>query len=252
MKTCPKCHETKALTEFHKDKYAADGLKHRCKWCVSHKNKDRHGPCDYKMRTALARATGLLTCRDCGIEKSTSEFYTNGNRGWQSRCVECYRAYQNARLALPHNSAKVRERAKARRGEPGYYARYEEWRRARMAADPLFAAKCLARNAVRGAFGRTRKHGFRKGSRTQTLIGCSWQELIDHLAALCYGGMTIDDVLANDGRVHIDHIVPIATAETEEDVVRLNHYTNLQPLWAEDNLEKGDRTDWVHPRDRVQ
>ena len=38
---------------------------------------------------------------------------------------------------------------------------------------------------------------------------------------------------------HIDHIVPLATAKTEEQVAKLNHYTNIQPLWAKDNLSKG-------------
>ena len=38
---------------------------------------------------------------------------------------------------------------------------------------------------------------------------------------------------------HIDHIVPLSSAKTEEEVYKLCHYTNLQPLWAEDNLKKG-------------
>ncbi len=38
--------------------------------------------------------------------------------------------------------------------------------------------------------------------------------------------------------VHIDHIIPMKTAKTEADVLRLNHYTNLQPLWAHDNMKK--------------
>ena len=44
-----------------------------------------------------------------------------------------------------------------------------------------------------------------------------------------------------DGKedVHIDHIVPLATANTEEEVIKLCHYTNLQLLKAKDNLEKG-------------
>jgi len=39
--------------------------------------------------------------------------------------------------------------------------------------------------------------------------------------------------------LHIDHIIPLVTAKTEEDVIKLNHYSNLQYLFAEDNLEKG-------------
>jgi hypothetical protein len=45
--------------------------------------------------------------------------------------------------------------------------------------------------------------------------------------------------LENHGLWHIDHIKPIALATTEEEVIKLNHYTNLQPLWAKDNLKKG-------------
>ena len=42
----------------------------------------------------------------------------------------------------------------------------------------------------------------------------------------------------NRSEWHVDHIIPLATAKTEEDVYRLNHYTNLQPLWAHENIRK--------------
>ena len=44
-----------------------------------------------------------------------------------------------------------------------------------------------------------------------------------------------------EGKIHIDHIIPLAKAKTEEDVYTLCHYTNLQPLWAIDNLKKGSK-----------
>ena len=42
----------------------------------------------------------------------------------------------------------------------------------------------------------------------------------------------------------IEDIIPLATAKTEEDVIKLCHYTNLQLLKGEDNLSKGDKLDW--------
>ena len=44
----------------------------------------------------------------------------------------------------------------------------------------------------------------------------------------------------NHGEWHLDHIVPVSLGETEEEIVSLNHYTNLQPLWKDDNLIKSD------------
>ena len=51
-------------------------------------------------------------------------------------------------------------------------------------------------------------------------------------------GMSLD-IMGRD--IHIDHIIPLSSAKTEEEVYRLCHYTNLQPLWAEENLKKGNR-----------
>ena len=40
---------------------------------------------------------------------------------------------------------------------------------------------------------------------------------------------------------HIDHIIPISSANNEEELIKLCHYTNLQPLWAVDNFKKGSK-----------
>ena len=40
---------------------------------------------------------------------------------------------------------------------------------------------------------------------------------------------------------HIDHIIPISSATTEEEVYKLNHYTNLRPMWGSDNIRKSNK-----------
>ena len=43
---------------------------------------------------------------------------------------------------------------------------------------------------------------------------------------------------SNHGKWHIDHKIPISWAKTEEEIIKLSHYTNLQPMWAEENIKK--------------
>jgi hypothetical protein len=70
-------------------------------------------------------------------------------------------------------------------------------------------------------------------------VGCTPQELKEHLEKQFKEGMTWD----NHGMYgwHIDHIIPLSSATTEEELYKLCHFTNLQPLWAEENLSKGNR-----------
>ena len=77
-----------------------------------------------------------------------------------------------------------------------------------------------------------------KNSKARELIGCSYQELKQHLQSLFVEGMSWD----NFGEWHIDHIRPCASFDLTdpEQQKECFHYTNLQPLWAADNLAKSD------------
>lgn len=77
--------------------------------------------------------------------------------------------------------------------------------------------------------------GVVKSRHTMEMLGCTAEELRDHLQSQFTEGMTLE----NHGAWHIDHIIPLASANTEEEIIKLCHYTNLQPLWAEDNWLKG-------------
>jgi len=76
-----------------------------------------------------------------------------------------------------------------------------------------------------------------KNSKTYDILGCTPQELKEHLEKQFVEGMTWE----NRGEWHIDHIIPLSSAKNEDEVYRLCHFTNLQPLWALDNLKKSNK-----------
>ena len=80
-----------------------------------------------------------------------------------------------------------------------------------------------------------------KGNNTTTMniLGIDLDGFKKHLEQQFKDGMSWDNYGLHGW--HIDHIIPISTALTEEDVILLNHYTNLQPLWWYENLSKGNK-----------
>ena len=101
-------------------------------------------------------------------------------------------------------------------------------------SDPLLRFKASVSSLIRGSFIRV-SEGLKKESTAEQLLGCSLQFFAKYIEDQFKEGMTFD----NHGQWHLDHIIPLATAETREDIIKLNHYTNFQPLWAKDNLSKG-------------
>jgi len=80
-------------------------------------------------------------------------------------------------------------------------------------------------------------HNYSKANRTMKLVGCTRKELWKHLEKQFKLGMTRE----NYGKWHIDHIKPCASFDLRCPIGQLDcfHYTNLQPLWANENLRKG-------------
>ena len=77
-----------------------------------------------------------------------------------------------------------------------------------------------------------------KSKKTIEILGCSFEEFKIHLESQFDVNMNWE----NQGTYwHLDHIIPISSAKTEEEVYRLNHYTNFQPLYWEDNLKKSNK-----------
>jgi len=100
--------------------------------------------------------------------------------------------------------------------------------------DPVYKLSVTIRNLISGSI---KKLGYKKNSRTFVILGCSYEDFKSHIEKQFKLGMTWE----NHGKWHLDHILPVASAITEEDILKLNHYTNFQPLWAEENIRKGKK-----------
>ncbi|MBR5322330.1 MAG: hypothetical protein IKU48_02135, partial [Clostridia bacterium] len=116
----------------------------------------------------------------------------------------------------------------------------EKYRKQRMQNDPMFKLSVNIRHLISNSL---RRQGFSKKTRTYEILGCDYDTFYKYMLETyknIYG-------VEWDGKedVHIDHIIPLATAESEEEIIKLCHYTNLQLLKAKDNLEKRDKIDWV-------
>lgn len=114
-----------------------------------------------------------------------------------------------------------------------------EKQRIRRNEDPVYKLKGQVRRCLNDSF---KKKGFRKSKHTEEILGLPLLEFYTYLLKTYKENYGKDW----DGKeiVHVDHIIPLATAKTEEEVLKLCHYTNLQLLNAEDNMDKKDKLDW--------
>jgi hypothetical protein len=111
----------------------------------------------------------------------------------------------------------------------------KQYQKNKLKLDPIFRLSCNLRRRTRLAF---KSQSVSKTSSTFKLLGCTGKELVIYLQSKFTEGMTLE----NHGLWHIDHIIPCSSFDlsNEEEQRKCFHYTNLQPLWAEDNLTKSD------------
>jgi hypothetical protein len=101
--------------------------------------------------------------------------------------------------------------------------------------DPLFKLKENIRSLI---INTLKLKGFKKTSKTFQLLGCTFEEVQAHLINTAIKRYNLYDP---NFKYHIDHIIPCASAKTEEELIKLQYYTNLQYLTPEDNLRKGNK-----------
>jgi hypothetical protein len=81
----------------------------------------------------------------------------------------------------------------------------------------------------------------KKKKRSMEYVGCSIEKLREHLEKQFTDGMSWE----TQGTWHVDHVRPCSSfnLESDEEKQKCFHYTNLQPLWGDENILKSDTYD---------
>lgn len=87
-----------------------------------------------------------------------------------------------------------------------------------------------------------KKKGYTGTKGTWEMVGCNFDNFLAHIQGQFLDGMTLENYGHGEGKWNIGHIIPICTAKTDEDFEKLNHYTNLRPMWAIENYKKSKKT----------
>ena len=214
-KVCSKCKQEKKVCEFGNSKSSKDGLLYCCKKCNNKRSVEyrKNNP------EKVLEITRNWTAKN-------PEWVYNRHKKWRDENREL--ANEIKRDWLNKNPEKRKQYRE------NYKPRNREQRKERRNTDPIF-------NLTNRMRGRLRKYliilNISKKNKTFEIVGCSPQFLKEHLEKQFIDGMTWE----NRSEWHIDHKIPLSSAKTEEELYKLCHYTNLQPLWAEENLKKSNK-----------
>ena len=110
------------------------------------------------------------------------------------------------------------------------------------ATDPLFKLSTQVRSLIRISL---KNRGYGKDTHTYEILGCDYGTLFEHLKQSWFNNYGTE--WAGEP-YHIDHIIPLATAKTKQEVLNLCHYKNLQMLKPRHNLSKNKSVDWQLPQ----
>ena len=178
----------------------------------------------------------MKKCKRCNSEKQYENFNKDKRTkdGFNGFCKTCITEYKKKYYLV--NKSRLKEKSKINRKE--YYKNnsieINKRIKKRKLTEPLFKLTCNIRSLI---YMSIKKQGYTKNSKTSKYLGCTFEEFKIHLEKQFIKGMNWE----NQGEWHLDHIYPVSLAKDEEELIRLNHYTNFQPLWAIDNIKKGNK-----------
>jgi len=241
-KFCKCCCVEKDVKWFYRNRTKKDGYASVCKKC-----KGEGGLIRKKAKR------GFKICPCCKVESPIEEFWKSKSKkdGLHCFCILCSK--KKAKASREKNRDKIKQRTiKFKITHPEYKKEYDKlWKiknpsylnsfnKRKRNEDPLYKLSGNIRSLISSSL---RTSGFKKNTKTEQILGCSFEEFKLYLESkfepwMCWNnvGRFKNEKMIKNKFWQLDHIIPISSAKTEEEeIYRLNHYTNFQPLDAFDN-----------------
>lgn len=239
MKKCTQCNEEKDISLFSKSKRSKDGKRSECKDC----NKKYR---DFKSKTNNAeyRKSYYLLNKDKIIKNNKTYSIINQDQIREKR--KKYRDENKDRIKLRSsiyylsNKEKLNEKSKKYSKENRLHLNEKSRLRIieRKNKDNLFKLSCNIRRLIQLSF---KSKIVSKNTKTECILGCDTLFFKKYLESKFEKWMSWENYgLFNNEFCYgwdIDHIKPVSLASSEEELIKLNHYTNLQPLCSKYNRQ---------------
>lgn len=178
----------------------------------------KKGGTEFGFRLYLMENYYVFQCVCCKVERCVSdiEVLFSKKEIVINICKSCRKDIGEKTISTHRNTMQVKHRKRT---------------------DHIFRFKGNVRSLISDSFKRKKWSDYKKKLKSEEILGCTLDKFRDYIESKFIKDMTFE----NYGKWHLDHIKPLALATTEEEIIKLNHYTNFQPLWAKDNLEKSSK-----------
>lgn len=178
----------------------------------------------------------MKICKECKIEKDFNYFLKRKGPkdGYNYLCKDCVKNYRKEYNKINKEKINKQSIEYYLKNKKQLLIKQHKYENNKRKTNIQYKLGCMLRSRLRSAL----KNNQKVGSAVKDL-GCSISELKEYLENKFKEGMTWN----NQGEWHIDHIKPLSSFDLTDrkQLLEACHYTNLQPLWATENLQKANK-----------
>jgi hypothetical protein len=238
---CPEINPQPIDNFYIRSEKRGGGPETRCKTCikakvkqwatdneeqVKAKNKERRDRLENKQRAKEYAKT---------YREENHDELTRNNRNYYEENKEDYAIKSKVYRKLKEKELKITKKIYEEKNRKELQAYRRKYWRERKKKEPLLKLKL----SVRGRLSKILKaKGFKKDKRSVELLGCTWNDFMVEVESNWQPGMTWDNYGCKMDQWCLDHTIPLALAQTIEEVNKLSHHSNVKPMWSIYNAMK--------------